>query len=289
MRSPINADSHQIEALGAAMLALQPIAALLLEIGVSYHEFARLTRRAYVDEAAAKQQAIGARVSISRIAAATGMSRPEVSQVLSGDPIPIGTSDLTPRPTDRVLAAWTNDPDYLERDGKPKTLSYGDSSPNFSDLVKKHGPDIPPRAMLNELLASKLVSEISLDRFTPSSPSSAPRPPQKEAIRNFGAKINTLGYTLLRNLRSLEKKPLFETMTLTSTLAASVNARVARELERRCRTFSQAIERFLLDQGSAETPNEKTSDRCELGVMIAVVEKNSSNRPKRFPRAPKSE
>ncbi|MCX7056057.1 MAG: DUF6502 family protein, partial [Proteobacteria bacterium] len=196
---------------------------------------------------------------------------------------------LTPRPTDRVLAAWTNDPDYLERDGKPKTLSYGDSSPNFSDLVKKHGPDIPPRAMLNELLASKLVSEISIDRFTPSSPSSAPRPPQKEAIRNFGAKINTLGYTLLRNLRSLEKKPLFETMTLTSTLAASVNARVARELERRCRTFSHAIERFLLDQGSAETPNEKTSDRCELGVMIAVVEKNPSNRPKRFPRAPKSE
>jgi hypothetical protein len=84
----IDVDNSRREALVAAMTAMQPIAALLLEAGVSYADMLRLVRRAYVDEAAARQRAAGSRPTISRIAASTGLSRPDVSEALSAPPIP---------------------------------------------------------------------------------------------------------------------------------------------------------------------------------------------------------
>ena len=264
--------SLQLDAMGASLHAIQPVAALLLDVGVSYQEFARLTRRAYVEEAAARQVAIGARPSISRIAAATGMSRPDVSQILTSARLAIEPSDLSRRPADRVIAAWTNDADYLLDDGTPKSLAYADSRPSFSDLVRTHGPDIPPRAMLNELLACKRVSETEAGRYLPTKEKSQPRPAQRDAIRDFGAKLNTFGFTLLKNLRSETKKPLFETMTTVSNMPTSLSAKIARELERRCRTFSQSIERFLLDQGQRGDKKIAPAPCHEFGVMVAVVE-----------------
>jgi hypothetical protein len=266
------ADPRQ-SALEAAELALQPITALLLELGVSYQELGRLVRRSYVEEAASRQRTIGARPTISRIAAATGMSRQEVSQILAAPPRKAQHPDLSLRPADRVLAAWTGEPDFLFENGKPRPLPYSDANPSFSELVRKHGPDIPPRALLKELVASSLVSDLGDGTYLPGRPKSATRPPQGEAIQDFGAKLNALGLTLLRNLQARDTKPLFESMTITSNLPAGLSAKVARELDRRCRTFSQAIERFILDQTPESSRQDSRDARQEFGVMVAVVEK----------------
>ena len=66
-------------------------------------------------------------------------------------------------------------------------------------------------------------------------------------------------------------------MTITSNLPAGLSAKVARELDRRCRTFSQAIERFLLDQTTEATRHTSGAARQEFGVMVAVVEKPSTS------------
>jgi hypothetical protein len=266
-------DGSRLAALAAATSALQPIAALLLDVGISHDDFARMVQRAYVSEAEARQRALGTRPSISRIAAATGMSRQEVSQIIAASTPSSQSVTLSLRPADRILAAWNSDPDFLLQNGSPKPLDYIASRPSFADLVKKHGPDIPPRALLKELLASNLISEPAPDVFLPIRPSSSTRLPRKEAIRDFGAKINALGFTLLKNLRSLETRPLFESMTITDNLPASLSAKVSRELERRCRTFSQAIERFLLDQTDSTQLVSEDRSRVEFGVMVAVVEK----------------
>jgi hypothetical protein len=62
-------------------------------------------------------------------------------------------------------------------------------------------------------------------------------------------------------------------MTITDNLPPSLRAKVSRELERRCRTFSQAIERFLLDQTDSTQLVSEDRSRVEFGVMVAVVEK----------------
>jgi hypothetical protein len=176
-----------------------------------------------------------------------------------------------------VLAAWTSDPEFIFEDGKPRPLAYTDLNPSFSELVRKHGPDIPPRALLKELVASNLVSDLGDGTYLPGRPESASRPPQEEAIQDFGAKLNALGLTLLRNLQARDSKPLFEAMTITSNLPAGLSAKVARELDRRCRTFSQAVERFLLDQTPEPSHPDTQRPRQEFGVMVAVVEKTTAS------------
>ncbi len=195
---------HALEeaaALSAALAALKPIVALLLDAGINTNEVTRFVRWAFVDEAASRQRKLGKKPSISRVAAATGLSRAEVSQLLASAPPTSATVDLAPRAFDKIIAAWTSDPDYLEPNGRPKTLAYLDGTPNFSDLVRRCAPDIPPRAMLKEMIASNLVAEVSNGAYMPAARQGQSSLSQRDAVAAFGAKINALGSTLLANLR----------------------------------------------------------------------------------------
>lgn len=260
------------EALLAAMSAMQPIAALLLEAGVSYHDMMKLVRRAYVDEAAARQRAAGSRPTISRIAASTGLSRPDVSDALCAPPIPISASELAPRAGDRILAGWKNDPDFLRPDGTPLPLAYIEGDISFTTLVKRHGPDIPPRAMLKELLGSGHVHAVGNDQYVPVASDRSTFETRAESIMNFGPKMNALGSTLVRNIMRGPDDGLFETLSVATKVAPALSPKISRELERRCRTFAQAIDRFLIDQQLTDQ-NIADEKHHSMGVVLAVVER----------------
>ena len=268
----LESDHSRREALLAAMTAIQPIAALLLEAGVSYHDMMKLVRRAYVDEAAARQRAAGSRPTISRIAASTGLSRPDVSEALSAPPIPSSASELAPRAGDRILAGWKSDPDFLRPDGTPRPLTYIEGDRSFAALVKRHGPDIPPRAMLKELLGSGHVQSVGNDQYIPVATDRSTSETRAESIVNFGPKMNALGSTLVRNILSGPDHGLFETLSVATKVAPTLSPKISRELERRCRTFAQAIDRFLIDQ---ELTDENISEEKHhsMGVVLAVVER----------------
>lgn len=266
--------SAQATALSAALAALQPIVALLLDAGINTNEVTRFVRWASVDEAASRQRAMGKKPSISRIAAATGLSRAEVSQLLASAPPASGVVDLTPRASDKVIAAWLSDPDYLEPTGKPKPLAYSDSTCSFSDLVHRYAIDIPPRAMLNEMIASKLVIELPEGRFTPAIPTRHVSLSQRDEIAQFGVKMNALGSTLIQNLGTSDRARLFETLVHVDNLQAGENPKVKKELARRCRTFSQNVERYLLDQAREHSAPEQSPGEQTLGVIVAVIKRN---------------
>jgi hypothetical protein len=267
----------QANALRAALAALQPIVELLLDVGINTNEVTRYVRWASVEEAASRQRRLGKKPSISRIAAATGLSRAEVSQLLACSPPTSGSVDLAPRASDNVIAAWLSDPDYLEPTGKPRPLAYGDGKISFADLVHTYASDIPPRAMLNEMIASKLVTEQSEGTYVPTVSNSRPSLSQRDAIGAFGAKMNALGSTLLRNLHEIDRNRLFETLIQVADVSDTRNPKVANELARRCRTFSQGVERYLLDQArSSSLPDFDRVERT-LGVIVAVIERSGTH------------
>ena len=275
----LNQRSAQSVALSAALAALQPIVALLLDAGINTNEVTRFVRWASVDEAASRQRRLGKKPSISRIAAATGLSRAEVSQLLANPPPPSGIANLAPRASDRVIAGWMSDPDYLEPTGKPKPLAYADGRCTFSDLVHAYASDIPPRAMLNEMIATKRVTEQAEGTYIPTTSTVRASLSQADAISGFGAKMNALGSTLLQNLRDVDRRRLFETLIHVADVDHAKIPKVAKELARRCRTFSQGVERYLLDQTSSGLPPGHEHGERTLGVIIAVVESQAANGP----------
>jgi hypothetical protein len=268
---------EQATALGAALAALKPIVALLLDAGINTAEVTRFVRWAFVEEAASRQRKNGKKPSISRIAVATGLSRAEVSQLLASTPPTPQTVDLAPRASDKVIAAWVSDPDYLEPTGKPKALSYSDAATNFSALVRKYAPDIPPRAMLKEMVASNVVAEISGGMYLPAMQQGQPSLSQRDAVAAFGAKMNALGSTLLQVIQDPDRTKLFEAMVQVGDVSAVDDAKVTKELARRCRTFAHGVERYLLDQTMSGPTPLSIRPAQTIGVIVAVVEQGEKD------------
>ncbi len=145
---------------------LKPLVRLLISQGMSHAELSEAAKDAYV-EMAIRYGGEEKKINQSQIAILTGLTRKEVKNVLSraleNDNVPIKQS----RPT-RVLTGWFNDPDYTGPYGIPIELVYDsaeDDEASFVKLVKTYSGDMAPRQMLNELIRSGCVLEVSKGRY----------------------------------------------------------------------------------------------------------------------------
>lgn len=135
----------------AVLRVLSPLVRLLLRHGVSHAEFANWAKQAYVDEAAARFGINGKGPSVSRIAIVTGINRKEVKRIRDL-PADVNTGVAKHNRAVRVVTGWLQDPDFSTPGGGPRQLVYGDATESFNRLVRRHGGDVPARAMLDELV-----------------------------------------------------------------------------------------------------------------------------------------
>jgi hypothetical protein len=137
-----------------AFNVVKRLAALLLPLGFGLGEFLQTAKGAFVAAAAEHIAARGDRVSTSRIAALTGLSRADVSKIRSNrsnDPRGAGKQR-----TARVMHGWFSDREFVDSNGNPKPLRL-DASSSFERLVRRFSGDVPPRAILQELLAAGMA------------------------------------------------------------------------------------------------------------------------------------
>jgi uncharacterized protein DUF6502 len=272
VESSLTEESSRELALRTMLGVFKPVVSMLLDVGVSCHDLTHLIRWAYVHQAAARQIGKGRKASASRIAAATGLSRADVRELLSESPLRSASSASSDRAGTRVLVGWRSDPDFLDASGAPKTLSYANSEKGFVALAHRYARDIPPRAMLNELLDSQHVVEVNPGEYTPSLRTGVRLQSEKTVLANFGDKMGPLAASLLQDLRATGKKPAFDALVISEKVQPHLRARIARDLERRCRNFSSAIERYLLDQALVQDFDEDVSrDSARLGVLVACI------------------
>jgi len=129
---------------------LSPLVRLLLRHGVSHAEFSNWAKQAYVDEAAIHFGLDGKQPSVSRISIVTGINRKEVKRIRDLDR-EVDTGVNKHNRAVRVVTGWLQDSDFLDENGAARELVYGAANDSFNLLVKKHGGDVPARAMLDEL------------------------------------------------------------------------------------------------------------------------------------------
>lgn len=132
------------------------LASILLPLGFGLGEFLQTARAAFVAAAADEIRAHGDRVSTSRIAVITGLRRQEVARIRANKDDAVGTK-ATQR-TARVMDGWFTDGDFADSVGNARALRpTGPHS--FAKLVRKWGGDVPPRAVLRELLAAGMATQ----------------------------------------------------------------------------------------------------------------------------------
>jgi len=250
---------HRIDQLLAGIL--YSLAQLLLKQGYGQRRFAQLTKFAFVDAARSIVGNVASRASIARIATLTGLTRLEVSRLLTVDyQHPLGSEDKLNRAS-RVAIGWSTDELFLDSRRKPKSLAFKTSRGGFAQLVKKYSGDIPARAMLMEMSRLGLVKSsksgvVSLVRATPSLPKST-----FAAIRAISPWVNLVaesGNSTHSNVlasSALQKKIHFASIS-------EANA-AARELETRWNAFAASIQQLAT--------SERRTTAYEVTVTIALA------------------
>lgn len=131
------------------------LARYLLASGVSFQEFESAAQNGFVVAAAEVARLRNARINQSAIAAMTGLTRNQVRALVAK---PLKSLERQPaNRLDQLIVGWTTDPKFVSATHEPKALELGASSRSFTELAKKYGSDIPPKALLSELKRRKLV------------------------------------------------------------------------------------------------------------------------------------
>ena len=158
MTEPAAATPAEDEALQRAFEhLLMPLAQLAVARGVPYAVIDETLRAAFVSVAHAAHAGLPEHRRASRVSAATGLHRREVSRLLEQAAQPKATAP--PRsPAAMVFAHWRADKRYRTRAGVPRVLPRVGPAPSFESLAQEVTRDVHPRALLEELLRLKLAT-----------------------------------------------------------------------------------------------------------------------------------
>jgi hypothetical protein len=138
---------------------LRPVVRLLLKSGITWKEFADLSKSVFVQVATEEFGIRGRPTNGSRVAILTGINRHEIArqrELLAAGDDPAGPAYAGS--ATRVLSGWHQDPDYLDAGGRPAEISRDGAAPSFADLCGRYAGDIPATALLKELQSAGAVT-----------------------------------------------------------------------------------------------------------------------------------
>jgi hypothetical protein len=179
---------------------LRPIASLLLKCGMTWREFADVSKGVFVAAASQDFGLKGRPTNVSRVSILTGVSRKEVARVRSlleqeTDPLPNKTTDAT-----RLLSGWHQDPDFLQPDGTPRVLPAEGEGASFATLWRRYGGDVPVTSMRKELQTVGAITVLPDGMLRVERRYFMPRRFDPEWILNAGSMIRDLGAGITHNL-----------------------------------------------------------------------------------------
>jgi len=257
----------------ALFLLLEPLTAFAIDAGLSAGDMYELLREAAVRGVARRQLEISHRVNISGIAATTGIPRAEISRILKQKNLQENRPpDRRQQSTNRILAAWYAEPKFANMKGQPATLKIYGRGATFESLVRSYGRGIPSRAVLDELLRSRVVEVLPGQRVRAIASLAVYRELTPQVIKAFGDRASDLLWAMLSNIRTPE------TPRFLATVAAPVETKkilplMRKELSTRSAEFLSGIKGTL-----AVAPRARGSST--VGVTIFYHETSRANFPK---------
>ena len=260
----------QSAVLNACYAFLRPIARLLIKNGIGYQDFAEIAKNAFVEVASEDYGIRGRKTNMSRVAVMTGLSRKEIKKVresISGGTIKI--PHRTRRP-ELLLTIWHTEPEFQDAHGQPKIIEFDGPGASFRNLVARAGGDIPPMAMLNELLrAGSVVKEGENLRVV--SRSYIPEPHDPLRILFAGGALRDLASTIVHNLECEDAEMRFvERRVYSDRLPVSQRSRFKKLARDKSELLLQDLHTWLSEReaDTTEPASEKITRRTGVGVYF---------------------
>lgn len=262
----------------ACRTLLDPIARLLLRCGMTWREFAEISKGVFVDVASREYGIKGRPTNVSRVSILTGIARREVRRqrelmaAADQERLPSKTTDAT-----RVLSGWHQDPIYTDASGAPRVLPAAGPAPSFETLCQRYAGDVPVGAMLKEL---ERAGTVELDdagvralaryymptRFDP------------QWLLNAGSVFRDLGMNINHNIAADDTRPShFLGRAANDRIPEAVLPEFRALVEAEGQAFLERIDDWLTER-QADAPTSARRRRIRLGVGLFLIKDDEQSR-----------
>lgn len=259
---------------------LRPIVRVLVKSGISWKEFAELSKAVFVDVVSDEYGKKGRPANISRVAILTGMGRHEVRKQRALLDSPEDGSDLSEFLTRgaRVLSGWHQDKDFLDAASNPRDLPLEGQSPTFADLSHRYGGDIPVVAMLKELKAAGAVVETAEGTVKVLKRTYIPQAFSPERVKLWGSVLHDVAETIEHNMtRTPDITPRFERRATGLRVDRKTLPAFRRFLESEGQALLEQADRWLSEH-SVGASSVDDSRALRVGVGIYEIRERRKRR-----------
>ncbi|HEB88237.1 MAG TPA: hypothetical protein ENI85_01580 [Deltaproteobacteria bacterium] len=267
----------------AILTLLRPLVRLVLKRGMAHGQFAELVKRAYVETARSDFSVPGRKLTVSRVAVLTGLTRKEASRLMQPDDGSESEGRIRRRANRaaRVVSAWVEDENYHDGRGSPASLPFdSEEGPSFSSLVAEHGADVTPRAVLDELVRVGAVRELKDGRYRLVERAYIPLADEAAKLEILGTDVSDLIASIEHNLELEAERPFFQRKVAYDNLPASylpeLRALLADKGQKLLEELNKEMARHDRDvrknrkRGANEEAEDETDEQDRHRAMIGI-------------------
>lgn len=253
---------------------LKPLIHVLLSCGITWREFAELSRTTYVEVATDNFGKRGRPTNVSRTAILTGLARRDVrkQRQLLSKAQPVLPGYVTK--ASLALSAWHLDADFRDKNGRPALLKMQGTGKTFAALIERvGGADVQPTTLLKELISAGAVRKRSDGRLEAIKRDYIPHSMDEQLIRLWGTVIADVATTYVHNLtRTGKKTRRFERSAVNDRLPLSAVPEFAKLLEKEGQAFLEHIDQWLSMQQTRSGGSRGPEETVRLGVGLYQIQ-----------------
>lgn len=254
---------------------LRPLVRQLIAHGLTFPAFSRLSKEVYIEVATREFALPFKKQTDSRVALVTGITRKEIGQLRRGKAKPlVEAAHLDYGLASRVIGRWVGEARYLTTDGVPRLLPYESEagSVSFTSLVTEVGGDIPPRAVLDELIRVGAVALTPDGRVELVERAYIPARGTEEKLAILGADAGELIAAITHNI----DHPQEESFLQRKVWYDNVGAQALPELRKKVRDagtgFVQEMNRVIAAYDRDRNPGAPGGARKRVVVGVYYLE-----------------
>lgn len=252
---------------------LKPLIRVLLRHGVPFSGLAEIAKRAYVEVASKEFAVPGKRQSNSRIAILTGLTRKEIQRLLNQHNLNEDQESVNRyNRAARVVYGWVHNEAYSGKTSNEKSRASKLSPEQFNQLVKEYSGDVPPRAILDELLRVGVVRLQDNGEICLLARAYIPTRSAADKLLLLGRDVSGLISTMDNNIHGLSEQPLFQRKVFYDNLTDEAVAQVRSMLAEHGQALLEKFDRYMSEHDRDANPSVSGSGRRAVGVGLYFFE-----------------
>jgi hypothetical protein len=253
---------------------LRPLVRLLLRNGIPFAAFADLAKFVYVEVATNEFSIPGKKQTNSRVATITGLTRKEVLRIGSLDGAEsVYTVEKHHRGA-RVVSGWVRDPRFHDGTGQPAELPFDGHARSFAALVRAYSGDVPPRAILDDLVQVGIASVDKRSRVRLLARGYIPVGGTTEKLGILGHDVAGLINTIDHNIQHGATHPFFQRKVFYDNLPEEALAPLRALVNQKGQPLLEEFDRWVSEHDRDVNPKVEGTGRRGAGIGIYYFEED---------------